>query len=259
MGLAAGIKLTPAFFVAYFVVVRQWWSAAVAVLTIAATVGLGFVLLPDDSREYWTNSVFQTHRIADPMHPANQSLRGMLNHFAGHPVGDIPWLVLAVPVAIASLVISAVLYRRGERLFAVALAGLTSAAVSPFSWSHHWVWFVPLLVYLFDKARARPWVWLAIVPIYAAAAAWSWQWSADFTVVGLFHYPPYWSTNWFFKNIFLFVYGAILVGGAVIALRSRPASPPPSSPDPAVDHNTAHIPPSVDASQPVARPVPEPQ
>ncbi|MGH3970208.1 MAG: glycosyltransferase 87 family protein, partial [Mycobacterium sp.] len=38
IGLAAGIKLTPAYFVLYYLLVRQWRAAGVAVVTLAATI-----------------------------------------------------------------------------------------------------------------------------------------------------------------------------------------------------------------------------
>ena len=38
--------------------------------------------------------------------------------------------------------------RRGQPVLGVAIVGLTAPAASPFSWSHHWVWFAVLLAYL---------------------------------------------------------------------------------------------------------------
>ena len=40
VGIAAGIKLTPAYFVLYYIALRQWRAAAVATITIAATIGV---------------------------------------------------------------------------------------------------------------------------------------------------------------------------------------------------------------------------
>src|SRR6185437_5597952 len=53
-----------------------------------------------------------------------------------------------VVFAVVAIAIAAVAWRRGHLLLGVAIAGMTSAAASPFSWSHHWVWFAPLLVHL---------------------------------------------------------------------------------------------------------------
>jgi len=43
-------------------------------------------------------------------------------------------------------------HRRGAEPLALTLVGLGSAAAAPFAWSHHWVWFVPLVVVLGHRA-----------------------------------------------------------------------------------------------------------
>ena len=68
--------------------------------------------------------------------------------------------VLAAAVVAVSMWVVVRLHRGGERLLAVTVAGLTAAVVSPFTWSHHWVWFVPLLVYLVHRALTNAWWWL---------------------------------------------------------------------------------------------------
>src|SRR4051794_29287255 len=54
VGLAAGIKLTPAIFVVYLLVTRRFRAAAVATGTFALTVLAGFVALPRDSAAFWS-------------------------------------------------------------------------------------------------------------------------------------------------------------------------------------------------------------
>lgn len=145
IGLAAGLKLTPALFIVYLLVTRRIREAVVATGTFAATVGLGFALAPGDSVSYWLHGEFDdVNRIShDPL--ANTSVGGLLLRLHGSPKAAT---AVAMVVAGVAIVIAAWAYRRGQSVLALAIVGLASAAASPFSWSHHWVWFVPLVVHL---------------------------------------------------------------------------------------------------------------
>jgi len=149
IGLAAGIKLTPALFIVYLLATRRIRAALLAIATFAGTVGLGFAVAPSDSITYWLHGRFDdVNRIShDPL--ANTSVHGLLMRL--HATAT---LATVAPVAIAAIaiVISAMAYRRGQAVLAVAIVGLASAATSPFSWSHHWVWFAPLVVHLGYRA-----------------------------------------------------------------------------------------------------------
>jgi alpha-1,2-mannosyltransferase len=145
IGLAAGIKLTPALFIVYLLVTRRIRAAVVATATFAATVGLGFLVAPSDSTTFWLHGRFDdVNRIShDPI--ANTSVSGLVLRLHGSPVMAT---IAATVVAAVALVIAGVAYRRGQAVLAIAIVGMASAAASPFSWSHHWVWFAPLVVHL---------------------------------------------------------------------------------------------------------------
>lgn len=222
VGVAAGIKLTPAYFVLYYLVLRKWRAAVVAVGTGAATVAVSWLILPDDSLQYWTETFFESTRIAEDSHPSNQSIRGVIAHLGGDPAPVALWLALAGCAVVVSMWIVVRLHRKNEALLAVTVAGLTAAAVSPFSWSHHWVWFVPLLVYIVHRATTNRWWWLAAAVVYLAAGAWPYRWEEDNVVVGLFLFPPWWTITDVLMNIYLLVYVAVLAAAAVIAFRGTP-------------------------------------
>ena len=169
-GLAAGIKLTPLIFVAYFLLTGRARAAASAVAAFAATVAVGFVWLPARSRTFWLSGVFYNQsRIGNPANPTDQSLSGAVARLAG--TGYPPrlwWLVAVLAAGLAGLAVAVWAHRRGYRLAGFLCCAVTGLLVSPFSWTHHWVWAVPLLVWLTATARRRrsaAW-WLA-----AAAAA----------------------------------------------------------------------------------------
>jgi alpha-1,2-mannosyltransferase len=151
LGIAAGIKLTPLIFLLYLVVTRRYRAACVATATFLATVAAGFLILPHDSVRYWLAGTFaDTSRIyTDVASRHNQSLRGMLLRLGiSADSAQAGWLVLALGTAAGTIVVAAWASRRGEQLLAVTLCGLCSAALSPWSWGHHWVWLVPLAVFL---------------------------------------------------------------------------------------------------------------
>jgi alpha-1,2-mannosyltransferase len=221
VGIAAGIKLTPAYFVLYYLVLRQWRAAAVAVTAITATVGVSWMVLPDDSRQYWAETFVNSTRIGDDWLPANQSLRGAIARLTGATAPTWVWLLAAISVVVASMWIAARLYRGGERLLAVTVTGLSAAVVSPFSWTHHWVWFVPLIVYLVHRAGTNSWWWLCSATLFVAIGSWAYRFPFDTEPrVGLYLFPPTWITWHALVNLYILVYAATMIGAAVIAIRT---------------------------------------
>ena len=169
-GLAAGIKLTPLIFVAYLALTGRLRAAATATAVFAVTVAAGFLWLPARSRTFWLGGVFgDSRRIGDPANPSDQSLAGAIARLAG--TGDPPrtwWLVAALAVGLAGLAVAVWAHCRGRRLAGFLCCALTGLLVSPMSWTHHWVWAVPLLVWLTAAARRRR---SAACALAAAAAA----------------------------------------------------------------------------------------
>ncbi|QKT13658.1 glycosyltransferase 87 family protein [Rhodococcus sp. W8901] len=226
VGIAAGIKLTPAYFVLYYLVLRRWRAAAVAAATFVVTFVGSWVVLPKDSWQYWTETFFDSTRIADDSHPANQSLRGAITRLAGGPVPTWVWLLCAAAVVAVSMWVVVRLHRGGERLLAVTVAGLTAAVVSPFTWSHHWVWFVPLMVYLVHRALTNAWWWASVIALFGIAGSWAYRFPDDTVVVGLYLFPPNWIAWDIVVNLYVLIYAAVLIGAAVVAFRGSAPTPP---------------------------------
>ncbi|MFE3546985.1 glycosyltransferase 87 family protein [Nocardia sp. NPDC059177] len=231
VGVAAGIKLTPLYFIAQYLAQRQWRAAATAALTFLATIAGTALILPRDSFQYWTSTFFHSGRIAPDVHPANQSLRGAIAHLTHGPAPIWLWLLIAVPIALVALWLSAELARRDEPLLSVTVGGLTACAVSPYSWGHHWVWFVPLLVYLIHRAQTRPRWWLAAAVLYPAIAAWTYSYTPTWVSVGTFLLPPWWPLAQVLMNIYVVLYLVTLVS-LVVAVRRRPRGIDPIVIDP---------------------------
>jgi alpha-1,2-mannosyltransferase len=145
IGLAAGIGLTPLIFMPYLLLTRRFRQAAVAVGTFAATVLLGFAVLPRDSRKWWLDGVFfNGNRDGFIGWEGNQSLRAIITRFTGSVAAAEPtWLVVAALTAVVGLVCAALLDRAGHRVVGLLTCALTGLLVSPISWDHAWVWIVP--------------------------------------------------------------------------------------------------------------------
>lgn len=218
IGIAAGIKLTPAFFALYYLATKQWRATVAAFVTIAATVGLGWAIVPNDSYQYWTGKFLDYTRIGKSLfHPANQSFRGAIARLTGEQPPTWLWLSVGALFVVVSMWIAARLYRQGETLLAVTVAGLTSSAVSPFTWSHHWVWVVPMLVYLVHRAFTSKWWWLAAAALYGVMGSWTYSFPKDTRPrVGLYLFAPKWVRWEALVNLHLLVYIALLFAAALI-------------------------------------------
>ncbi|MFF2994420.1 glycosyltransferase 87 family protein [Streptomyces sp. NPDC057950] len=165
IGIAAAVKLTPALFAVFLLVaglVEQarrgqggpWLRHArgAAVAFTGATL-LAAAVLPYDSWRFWTRMVFETGRVGLVEDTANQSLRGVLARLL-HSAHPGPWWIAAAAVVGALGLTTAVAAElRGLRAWAVAACAVTALLVSPVSWSHHWVWCVPLTLLLATRGR----------------------------------------------------------------------------------------------------------
>ncbi|HEY4022711.1 MAG TPA: glycosyltransferase 87 family protein [Pseudonocardiaceae bacterium] len=159
VGLAAAIKLTPAVFIVWFLVRRDWRSALRAGVSFCVVTGVTFLLDPHDSVRYWSSAVFDAGRIGPPGAADNQSIMGMLARFGiGTTPRELVWLALAACVLWLTVLGVRRAIAAGRVLCGLSLVGLAGLLCSPVSWSHHWVWAVPLLLSLTALAvRTRSW------------------------------------------------------------------------------------------------------
>ncbi|MGN2641858.1 glycosyltransferase 87 family protein [Nocardia takedensis] len=161
IGVAVSIKLIPAGFLLYFLLRRDWKAAGTLVVSAAAAVGVGFLLFPRDSMEYWFDTLADTGRIGPPYFAGNQSIKGMTFRLG---VSDSLATVLWIALAAVAVALAAVWMHRLIGAGATVAALLVNAAavllVSPVSWSHHWVWVAPALLVVADGialGRRRRW------------------------------------------------------------------------------------------------------
>ena len=181
VGIAAGVKLTPLVFVVLLVLVGRRTAAGRAVLAFAGTVAVGFATSPGSSATYWTDGLAHAGRVGPPALAHNQSVYGALTRLLDGPPPTLVWLAVAGPLALAVLVVGAGWWRRGDRVLGTCLGAVAMLLASPISWSHHWVWAVPVALALWERNRwasvawtavfvARPIVW----PPYAHGREYGW-------------------------------------------------------------------------------------
>ncbi|WP_454790279.1 glycosyltransferase 87 family protein [Mycolicibacterium lutetiense] len=182
VGIAAGIKLTAVVFIPYLLFTRQWRAATTASVVAAATVVLTWCVLAADSTGYWLHAVFQTDRIGPLTHPGNFSLGGILATVAApEPMPTLWWMLAVGAAALLGFVAAQRAQCTGHHLLAIAIVGLLSCTVPPLAWGHHWVWTVPLLAVLADRAVRsagpvrRAWTAGAVV-VYLAVFMWFSAW-----------------------------------------------------------------------------------
>ncbi|WP_079099797.1 glycosyltransferase 87 family protein [Streptomyces sp. WMMB 322] len=176
VGIATGIKLTPAVFAVHLLLTGRVRAGLTALGGFAGTVAAGALVLPSASWEFFTHRVFETARVGKVWIVDNQSLQGLIARVAHTSEPGVLWLVPAAVVAVAGLVLARRLHvRHGQDAWAVMAAAFTALLVSPISWSHHWVWCVPLLA-LLAAGRARPGAGhaaaAAVAAVFAARTLW---------------------------------------------------------------------------------------
>lgn len=179
-GIAAGIKLTPLIFVLYLGLIRSWRAAAGVLAGFLGTMIVGFLLLPNESWQYWTGKLFDSDRVGAPQTVGNQSIRGWLaNLIRTDEPNSILWFALALAALALGMYAAVLAHRHGQELLAITLVGLTSTSVSPMSWGHHWVWFVPLLVIAIHlllrtdlSAVRRGLVGVGLIAVFLIAFSW---------------------------------------------------------------------------------------
>ncbi|MEU8622327.1 glycosyltransferase 87 family protein [Streptomyces sp. NPDC048623] len=184
IGLATAVKLTPGLFVVLLFAaglllwrrdraMNQWLRTALTATGVFLMTTLTTALaLPADSKKFWTETLFETGRVGHAEETANQSLSGVLARLLHTDAPGLWWVAAAVLLGGAAMVLAVRAAVRGDRAVAVTVTAFTALMISPISWSHHWVWCVPLLILLYDRCT-RAWIVTGAVAVaFASFALW---------------------------------------------------------------------------------------
>ena len=150
LGIAAGIKLTPLAFGLLLLMRKDWKGIATLGASFAATVGIGFLVIREESLTFWFHAVRDTSRVGWFSYFDNVSIMGTLTH-AGlqHHLTATALSVVQVALTLLIVLVTAVLLVpliRARALMAqLALTAFMMLQISPISWSHHNTWY-PLML-----------------------------------------------------------------------------------------------------------------
>jgi alpha-1,2-mannosyltransferase len=166
VGIAAAIKLTPAAFIIYFLVRRDYRAAVTAAVTGAVATALAFAVLPQESVRYWFGGMGNVSGLSGSAFHTNQSIQGVLARFrVSEPAFTALWLLLSA--ALLALVVAAMRRATPNPPLALAFNAVFTLLVSPISWSHHWVWIAPALLAAAGTATGLPrrpaLIWYAVI------------------------------------------------------------------------------------------------
>jgi alpha-1,2-mannosyltransferase len=172
VGLAAGVKLTPAVSGLYFLGARRWAAAVFSAVVFFATIGVSVLVLGDQARFYFTDLLGDASRIGPIGTSFNQSWRGGISRILGHDAGYGPPVVVAVAITAVLAILAWRAVGADDRLGAIVVVQLFGLLLSPISWTHHWVWLIPLMIWLLHGAlgerrgaRILGWGWLVLTLI----------------------------------------------------------------------------------------------
>jgi hypothetical protein len=104
IGIAAGIKLTPALFAVYLLATRRYRAAATAGAAFAGTVAVAFALVPGDAVQYWDLSFLDPAHVGRIQNVANQSLLGALARVLHTLSVGAEWVPVAAVAGWAGLI-----------------------------------------------------------------------------------------------------------------------------------------------------------
>ena len=227
IGIAAGIKITPLAFLLILALRKDVASILRAIVTLAATIVIGFAARPSDSRLFWTEVVLDTNRAGDKSFFRNQALTGLLSRHGLTPDTALfvgVWAVLVAIVLIIALYALVVLTKRGDQLGVLFVFALLVCTAQPYAVTHHWAIMsvlVPLVAVQFARGFEYKW-WCVLLLVIQGVGP---NWLAD-------------PDRGFSSNPFLSALGDIQGVTAIIALvccallvrRGMVLTPPPQQP-----------------------------
>jgi len=221
--VATAIKLTPAIFVVYLLLVRKFRAFWVAVVTGVVVTLISFAVVPAASYEFWTRLAHGDTGLGHSIiYYTNQSVMADIVRIFG--LGQTPaivGLVLSAAVAVAGLWAATLWHRLGDVRLAVNLCGVAGLLASPVSWLHHFVWVVPLAMSLVER---RP-IGRRRLPTWYLALGWvfvGWIVVAPFTdLPNGADVELQWTWSQHLLASITALAGLVLLAGAILIARPR--------------------------------------
>ena len=180
-GLAAAIKLTPAVAILVLLARREWRAAATMAGSAVGLTLLAALAAPAESWEFFTSAMWDPGRAGFADYSGNQNLKGAIARGLPEAAWNLTWAVCSLLAVVAAWF----LCRRLDRLrgadraaggtgqddglvlsLQISVVMVLGLLISPISWSHHWVWCLPVLM----AVAAAAWRWRSTALGVAVAA-----------------------------------------------------------------------------------------
>ena len=180
-GLAAAIKLTPAVAILVLLARREWRAAATMAGSTVGLTLLAALAAPAESWEFFTSAMWDPGRAGFADYSGNQNLKGAIARGLPEAAWNLTWAVCSLLAVVAAWF----LCRRLDRLrgagraaggtgqddglvlsLQISVVMVLGLLISPISWSHHWVWCLPVLM----SVAAAAWRWRSTALGVAGAA-----------------------------------------------------------------------------------------
>jgi alpha-1,2-mannosyltransferase len=143
VGLAAAIKLTPAAFLIFFLVRKDFRAAITAAITGLIATAVGFAIAPSASVTYWFGGLAGASKVGGVPFLTNQSIDAVVVRLGlAHTATTVVWLALVL--ILLTLVVLAM--RHADPATALMLNAGFALLASPTSWSHYWIWVAPAML-----------------------------------------------------------------------------------------------------------------
>lgn len=164
-GIASAVKLTPLVFLGVFFIAGRFRAVVIGLVTFAAAAGIGWLWMPDDSRTYWTDTLFHTARIGQPEGRINQNLNAAgLRLFGDGSAASYWWIGTGLAVTLLALLAArswhpvtafapGPMTGRVGALSVTCIVAVWGLLVSPTTWAHHWVWCIPTILLCLTLGR----------------------------------------------------------------------------------------------------------
>jgi alpha-1,2-mannosyltransferase len=149
IGLAAAIKITPAAFVLFFLVRKDYRGALNVLAGAGGALLAGFLFAPTASMQFWLGKFTHASGLSGSPYATNQTIEAALSRLQAGPVTHaVVWGVLVVAVFVSAVLVM----RRCDPPMAMTVNAAGALVISPISWSHHWVWIAPALMTFLGRA-----------------------------------------------------------------------------------------------------------
>jgi alpha-1,2-mannosyltransferase len=162
IGIAAAVKLTPAVFILYFLLRKDYRAACTATISGVAATAVGFLVSWSGSVRFWFGAAGGARSVSGSKYFANQSIDGFVGRLGlSRSAHTLLWLAGVSVILIIAVFAIRRAHALGNAPLAMSATACLGLLASPTSWGHHWVYVVPGVIAIIAH-RSPGWTVAAI-------------------------------------------------------------------------------------------------